>query len=110
MIKGMGIGNVTVTARTCVAQDAEEANNKLRTGDILVVRSTDLDMMDSIKRASALIVEEGGFTSHAAIVSLNLNIPVVVGAQNATEVFSDGQLVTLDSKKGIVYAGRSRVL
>lgn len=110
LIKGMGIGNVTVTARTCVVQDAEEANNKLRTGDILVVRSTDLDMMESVKRASALIVEEGGFTSHAAIVSLNLNIPVVVGAENATEVFSDGQLVTLDSKKGIVYAGKSRVL
>lgn len=110
LIKGMGIGNATITAKTCVAQDSEEASKKLQDGEILVVRSTDLDMMESIKKASALIVEEGGFTSHAAIVSLHLNIPVVVGAKDATEVFKDGQLVTLDSKKGIVYAGKSRVL
>jgi len=110
LLKGLGIGKKVVTAEVCVATTGKEANEKLLDGQILVTNATDKDMMDAVHCAGALIVEEGGFTSHAAIVGLSLGIPVIVGASNATEIFKDGQLITLDSDKGIVYAGRTRVL
>jgi pyruvate kinase len=110
LIKGLGIGKKVLAANVCVANSAEEARAKLKDGEILVTNATDKDMMDSVQRASALIVEEGGYTSHAAIVGLNLGIPVIVGANDATRKLKDGQLITLDSNKGLVYSGRTRVL
>jgi pyruvate kinase len=110
LLKGLGIGKKVVTAQVCVATSQEEANQNLEPGQILVTNTTDKDMMDAIMKASALIVEEGGYTSHAAIVGLSLGIPVVVGAFEATKILKTGQLITLDSDKGIIYSGRSRVL
>lgn len=110
LIKGLGIGKKVVTAEVCIATTGAEANAKLKKGQILVTNATDKDMMEAIERSSALIVEEGGYTSHAAIVGLSLGIPVIVGAHDATQVFRDGQLITLDSDKGLVYSGRTRVL
>lgn len=110
LLKGLGIGKTSVTGTICMANDAREAQCKLQENQILVVGSTDVDMMDSINKAAAIIVEEGGFTSHAAIVALNLGIPAIVGAKRAMEIFKDGQLVTLDSDTGCVYAGRSRTM
>lgn len=110
LVKGLGIGKKVVTAEVIVATSGKDANERLKEGQILVTNATDKDMMPAIQKAGALIVEEGGYTSHAAIVGLSLGIPVIVGATDATEIFKDGQLITLDSDKGIVYAGRSRVL
>lgn len=110
LIKGLGIGKKVLAANVCIAKSAEEARAKLKDGEILVTNATDKDMMDSVQRAAALIVEEGGYTSHAAIVGLNLGIPVIVGASDATRSLHDGQLITLDSNKGLVYSGRTRVL
>ncbi len=110
LMKGLGIGKEVISANVCLASDGDEARQKMVDGDILVAYATDKDMMDSVARASALIVEEGGYTSHAAIVALNLNKPVIVGATDAMKIFKDGQLVTLDSEKGIIYAGKTRVL
>ncbi len=110
LMKGLGIGKEVISAKVCTAKDGAEARSKIEEGDILVAYATDKDMMDSVNKASALIVEEGGYTSHAAIVALNLNKPVIVGATNAMQKFKDGQLITLDSDKGIIYAGKTRVL
>lgn len=110
LVKGTGLGKEVVTANVCVAKSAKEAKEKFKAGDILVTTATDKDMIEFIEQCSGLIVEEGGYTSHAAIVSLSLGKPAIVGANNATEIFIDGGLVTLDSTKGIVYAGRTRVL
>lgn len=110
LIKGLGIGKQIITANVCVVNSDDDAMAKMNDGDILVTYATDKEMMDAVNRASALIVEEGGYTSHAAIVALNLNKPVIVGATDALNIFKDGQLVTLDSDKGIVYSGKTRVL
>ena len=110
LIKGLGIGKKVVTGDVVVARSAADAKAKVKEGDILVTNATDKDMMEVIEMASALIVEQGGYTSHAAIVGLNLGKPVIVGADNATNILSDGQLITLDSNKGLVYSGRTRVL
>jgi len=61
----------------------------------------DLDVA-AMKKAAAIVTNEGGITSHAAIVSRELQIPCIVGAKNATKIFKDGQLVEVDAKHGVI--------
>ena len=110
LIKGTGLVKDFIRGKACVGSTPEELEGKFNPGDILVSTSTDKDLMPFIEKASGLIVEEGGYTSHGAIVALNLKKPCVVGAYNATELLKDGTDITLDSAKGIVYAGKGRVL
>ena len=74
-------------------------------GDIIVSKMTMPDMVPAMKRASAIITDEGGMTSHASIVSREMGIPAVVGTREATRVLKNGQIVTVDGEKGIVRAG-----
>ncbi|MFD3445335.1 pyruvate kinase [Microbacteriaceae bacterium 4G12] len=110
LVKGQGIGRKTAKGKVVVAKTAQEAVAKMTEGDILVAISTDKDMMPAIEKASALIVEEGGLTSHAAVVGVSIGIPVIVGVQNATTALQDGQEVTVDAARGIVYNGHAVVL
>lgn len=110
LIKGTGVGGGNVTGRVCVAKSAEEAKANFKAGDILVTNATDKDLISFIEEASAIVVEEGGYTSHAAIVGLSLKKPTVVGADNATLMLVTGDDVTVDATKGIVYAGKTRLL
>lgn len=110
LIKGTGLVKNVIRGNVCIGSTEQELEGKFQEGDILVATSTDKDLMPFIEKASGLIIEEGGYTSHGAIVSLNLKKPCVVGAANATTLLKEGMEVTLDSAKGIVYAGKSRVL
>ena len=78
-------------------------------GDILVTRSTNADFIPLIQKAGAVLVEEGGLTSHAAIVGLNLGVPVVVGVEGAMERLKNETLVTVDTARGQVYKGLTKV-
>lgn len=75
---------------------------KFKTGDILVAPMTRPEYMPLIKKAAAIITDEGGVTCHAAIISRELNKPCVIGVQVATEVLKDGDSVEVDANKGIV--------
>ncbi|MFV8827549.1 pyruvate kinase [Alkalihalobacterium sp. APHAB7] len=108
--KGQGIGRRTATGKVVVATTAEEANEKVNVGDVLVTLSTDKDMIPAFEKAAAVITEEGGLTSHAAVVGLNLGKPVIVGVELATERFKDGEEVTVDSTRGDIYSGHASVL
>lgn len=108
--KGQGIGRKVVTGKVVIAKSAEEALAKTEEGSILVTIGTDSDMIEAFQKAGAVITEEGGLTSHAAIVGLNLGIPVIVGASFATETLKEGQIVTVDSERGHIYSGHARVL
>ncbi|MCH1627830.1 pyruvate kinase [Ferdinandcohnia quinoae] len=110
IVKGQGIGRKTAYGKAVVANNGDEAVKKMQDGAILVAPSTDRDMMNALEKASALITEEGGLTSHAAVVGLSLGIPVIVGVENATTVLKDGQEITVDSARGIVYEGHANVL
>ena len=57
-----------------------------------------------------MIVEEGGYTSHGAIVALELKKPAVIGVQGATSKIKNGMIITCDAKKGVCYVGKTRVL
>ena len=85
--------------------DVKQAKD-FQKGDILVTKMTDPDWVPIMKIASAIVADEGGMTSHAAIVSRELGIPAVVGTGNATKVIKDGQEITVDAMRGIVYEGR----
>ncbi len=74
-------------------------------GDIIVSKMTMPDMVPAMKRAGAIVTDEGGMTSHASIVSREMGIPAVVGTREATRVLENGQQVTVDGEKGIVRAG-----
>ncbi|MFW6004820.1 MAG: pyruvate, water dikinase, partial [Halodesulfurarchaeum sp.] len=80
--------------------------DKVGEGDIIVTPMTTPDMVPAMKRASGIITEEGGMTSHAAIVSRELGVPAVVGTGNATDVLVDDQIVTIDGDRGDVREGR----
>lgn len=108
--KGQGIGRKVVTGKAILAKTAEEALAKMEDGAILVTIGTDSDMIQAFERAGAVITEEGGLTSHAAIVGLNLNVPVIVGVPNVLEKLKDGMTVTVDSDRGNIYTGHARVL
>lgn len=110
IIKGTGLGKELVKGRACVVKSAEDCKAKFKEGDILVTQATDRDMMDYIEKAAGLVVEEGGYTSHAAIVALNLKLPAIIGARSVTECIKDGESLTLDAEKGILYVGATRVL
>jgi pyruvate,water dikinase len=77
--------------------------DELENGDILVTKMTNPDMVPYMKKASAIITDEGGITSHAAIVSRELGIPCVVGTGNATSVLQNGQIITVDATNGKIY-------
>ncbi|RSL32963.1 pyruvate kinase [Salibacterium salarium] len=108
--KGQGIGRKTASGRVVLARSAEEANQKMEPGNILVTYSTDKDMVPAFEKASAVITEEGGLTSHAAVVGLNLGTPVIVGVNEAMDLFADGEEVTVDSARGDLYRGHASVL
>lgn len=110
LAKGQGIGRKSAFGKAVVAKTAEEARQKMVDGGILVTVSTDADMMPAIEKAAAIITEEGGLTSHAAVVGLSLGIPVIVGVENATTLFKDGQEITVDGGFGAVYRGHASVL
>lgn len=100
LVSGTGVNNRQVCGTLCVCRDEEEARRSFRAGDILVIKETSNTIMDLLKNASGIITEVYGTTSHAAIVGLTLDIPVVVGAENATEILKSGTVVTLDASSG----------
>ncbi|WP_062355160.1 pyruvate kinase [Bacillus kwashiorkori] len=110
LAKGQGIGRKTAFGKIVTAKTAQEAMEKVTDRSILVTYSTDRDMVPAIEKCSALITEEGGLTSHAAVVGLNLGIPVIVGVDNALEVLKDGVEVTVDAGSGTIYEGHASVL
>ena len=107
---GQGIGEEAVVGRAVVATSAEEAIKNATEDCVLVVKSTDKDYMPAIEKASALVVEAGGLTSHAAVVAIAQGIPVVVGAENITSLVENGEVITVDSRRGIIYRGATTAI
>ena len=110
LYKKVGVGKETIIAKAIIARNAEELKEKFEDGDIIVMRSTDKDVVDYMEKASAIITEEGGLTSHAFIVGLNLGKEVIVGAEKCMQIIEDGEILTVNGKLGVVYRGQAKVL
>jgi len=78
---------------------------KIKKGDVLVTEMTNPDMVVTMQRAAAIVTDEGGITSHAAIVSREMGIPAVVGTGSAMKNLKDGDVITVDGYNGKVFAG-----
>ncbi len=110
LVQGQGVGEEAIIAKAVVAGTAEEAVAKATEGAILVTKTTDKEYMPAIEKASALVVEEGGLTSHAAVVAIAQNIPVIVGAADATSLINNDEVITVDPRRGIVYRGATTAI
>lgn len=109
LLTGTGIGEGSASG---VVRLVEQPSERMifNEGDILVTRATNADFVPLIQKAGAVLVEEGGLTSHAAIVGLNLGVPVVVGVEGAMEKLKGETLVTVDTARGQIYKGLTKVL
>jgi len=99
--KGYYKGTVKII-RTIFSDNVEKEIQKVQKGDVLIAATTGPEVMSACQKAGAIVTDEGGMTSHAAIVSRELGIPCIVGTKVATKVFKDGDLVEVDANKGIV--------
>lgn len=109
LLQGMGIGSQPVSGLVQIVR--EEADLvKIEPGDILVCQAAYPFMVPYLDRVKAIIAEEGGLTSDAAIMGLNTGLPVIVGARNATQILQDRALITIDMVHGRIYRGIAKVL
>ena len=90
------------SGKVVVAMNVDEAVKKMEQGAILVAPYTAVEYVPFMEKAAAIITETGGITSHAAIVSRELEIPCVVGVQDVTKILKDGQRVEVDADQGTV--------
>ncbi len=105
LVTGLGASPGLVSGEVKVISGSNELN-KIKEGDIMVTVMTTPDMVPAMTRAAAIVTDEGGMTCHAAIVSRELSCPAVIGTKIGTEKLSDGMLITVDGRKGLVYEGR----
>lgn len=101
-LTGLGIGTSPVTGRACVARDASDALERLRPGDVLITPSTNPAFSYALSIAGGLVVEQGGYLSHAAITARELGLPAVIGVADALSAIPHGSLITLDPDIGLV--------
>ncbi len=107
--QGIGLGNSIVSGKAKLLMSPAETD-KLKKGDILVTRRTDPDWDPVLKKAGAIITDQGGRTSHAAIVAREVGATAIVGSGDATRVIKEGQLVTVstaEGDQGFVYEGKA---
>ncbi len=108
--KGQGIGKEGASGKVIIASNLNDLKEHFQDGDIIVCSGTEKEMMPWIEKASGLVTEEGGLTSHAAIVGLNLNLPTIVGVSGITKELNNGDEITLDAETGNIYRGRTSIL
>ncbi|RGP78919.1 phosphoenolpyruvate synthase [Fusarium longipes] len=108
---GLSIGDKAAAGRVCLLTSAKDISSFID-GSILVTEITDPDWVPIMKRAAAIVTDQGGRTSHAAIVSRELGVPAVVGTGNATYMLHSGQDVTVscaEGETGLIYDGISEI-
>jgi len=109
IVRGTGVGKKAVSGAAFVATDEKDLKN-IAEGQILIARMTDSNYLPAIEKSAALVTEEGGLTSHGAIVAINYGKPAVVGVERATELIKPGDVITVDAIRGLIYRGEANVL
>ncbi|MEF8847284.1 MAG: phosphoenolpyruvate synthase [Candidatus Paceibacterota bacterium] len=100
LVEGIAIGEKIGDGKVHVIPDVSEIS-EFEEDEVLVTEMTDPDWVPIMRKASAIVTDEGGKTSHAAIVSRELGVPAIVGSENATETLETGQEVTVDCTQGL---------
>ena len=100
-IKGISVCSGKIKGRVKIIHRKSEFKN-FKKGDVLVTGMTRPEFIVLINKAAAIITDDGGITSHAGIISRELNIPCVIGTRNATKVLKNNDLVEVDANQGII--------
>jgi len=103
---GLGSGSLVGFARKILEPADLQAVGEQ---DILICQQTDSSYLEAIKKARAIITETNGLTSHGAIVALNLNKPIIVGAENILANVQNGDLLTMELETGLIYQGQTGI-
>jgi pyruvate, water dikinase len=106
ILEGQGASPGIASGTVKIILDLKDLE-KISTGDVLVTKMTNPDMVVSMQKSTAIITDEGGMTAHAAIVSREMGIPAVVGTRDATTKLKDGMIVTVDGSSGKIYSGKT---
>ncbi len=101
-IKGICSSPGAATGIVRICYGAKEAMHKIKEGDILVTGMTLPDYVPAMRKAGAIVTDEGGITCHAAIVSRELKKPCITGTKHATEILKDGTVVEVDANNGVI--------
>ncbi len=104
LVKGETACAGAASGPVVIIKDARELN-RVKKGDVLVTYMTNPDMVPAMQKAAAIVTDEGGLTSHAAIVSREMGTPCIVGTEVATKILKEGQIVTVNATRGLVYEG-----
>lgn len=105
ILTGLGASPGIASGKIKIIRDLSELD-KIKTGDILVTRMTNPDMVVSMQKSAAIVTDEGGLTAHAAIVSREMGIPAIVGTREATTKLKEGEIITVDGSSGKIYKGK----
>ena len=106
LVQGTGVTRFHACGNLCVARDEDDAMERFRPGDILVIPQTSNRLLPLMKEAAGIVTEAAGLNSHAAIVGMALEKPVLVGAKEATHILKSGTTVTLNAERGVVIYGK----
>jgi len=104
ILKGLGAAPGVGRGKVQILASPKEID-KMEKGNVLVTDMTTPDFVPAMKKATAIVTNAGGMTCHAAIVSREMGIPCIVGTRNATTVLREGQFITVDASRGMVYEG-----
>ena len=108
LVQGEAIGSKITTGRARILKSPDE-ESKLQTGEIIITDTTSPDWDPILQRASAIITNKGGRTSHASIVAREMGVAAIVGCGDATAKITDGEMITVsccEGKTGFVYKGK----
>lgn len=102
--RGQGLHGGKVVAPLCVIRNLEKDAKNFNTGDVIVCHQTTREMFSMLRKSSAIVLEDDNPEGHGAIAGMSLDIPVIIGAKNATNILKSGAVVTVDGEKGTVSA------
>lgn len=112
ILKGIAVGDKIASGKVSIMYSLDKRvmeGHEFKEGDVLVTDMTDPDWEPIMKKAAAIITNKGGRTCHAAIVAREMGVPAIVGCGNATDLLSEGQLITAscaEGDQGIIYDGK----
>jgi|TARA_B100001971_G_scaffold167732_2_gene158963 pyruvate,water dikinase len=105
ILKGIAASPGIASGKIKIIEELEDLD-RIKQDDILVTKMTNPDMVVTMQKSAGIVTDEGGLTSHASIVSREMGIPAVVGTNEATTILKDGETITVDGFRGIIYKGK----
>jgi pyruvate kinase len=109
LVKGTGIGGSTY-GNACIVYKGDNVEDIVNEGDILIVKKLEEEQYRILDKINGVITEEAGLMSETAVMCINMGIPVIVGAEGAVDTIRTGTLVTMDTRNGTVYSGKTNIM